>query len=495
MKKLNLLAFDIGASNGRGIIGSFDGERISLTPVGGFDNNFIQDGPLAFWDYEHILDNLKACFSAAKRQGLAPDCFGVDTWGVDYGLLDKDGRLLENPRAYRMSSDREMHAAWEKLPKRAFFDITGIAALNFNTVYQLYRRVLEGDPALGKAETLLMMPDLLGYGLTGVKKNEYTDASTSGMLDVLGKGWSREIIETLGLPAKIFAEIDLPGSLRGSLKKELAEELGVHEVPFAAVGSHDTASAVAAIPGSGDFAFCSSGTWSLFGFESDKPVLSDFVFENNFSNEGTVQGGYRPLKNIMGLWLVQECRRDWAKKSGEAPLDWEYIKAEAAKAAPFQSILDPDYPAFYKAGEMPEKIRAYCKKTGQKQPETIGEIARACYESLALKYRWAVERLAEMKGRPVTSLNIVGGGIQNLQLNQMAADSTGLPTTVGPIEGAAMGNALMQAIALGEIKDLAEAREVVRRSVKTRVYEPRRSAAWDEAYGRMLQNMKEFSND
>ena len=494
MKTLNLLAFDMGASNGRGILGVFDGNRMDLQPVGGFDNNFIQQGTLGYWDYQHILDNLKACFANAKHQGMTPDCFGIDTWGVDYGLLDKDDNLIENPRAYRMSGDEEMHAAWEKISKREFFDITGLAALNFNTVYQLYRRVLEKDPALAQARTLLFMPDLLGFGLTGVKKSEYTMASTSGLLDVRTRAFSGEILDRLNIPRHIFREIDMPGTLRGSLRKDLAEELGLPLVPYAAVGGHDTASAVAAIPGQGDFAFCSSGTWSLFGFESKTPVLSDFVYDSNFSNEGTVQGGYRPLKNIMGLWLAQECRRDWAKKTGET-LDWEYIKAEAVKAEPFRSILDPDYPAFYKAGDMPAKIREYCKKTGQPEPETIGQFARCVYESLALKYRRAVERLSDMKGRPVTSLNIVGGGIQNLQLNQMAADSTGLVTTVGPTEGAAMGNALLQAIALGEIKDLNEAREVVRRSVQTTVYEPKRTAAWDEAYARMLAYMEEMTRD
>ncbi len=492
MKTLNLLAFDIGASNGRGIIGAFDGQKIELIPVGTFDNNFVQQGALGYWDYNSILNNLKGCFAAAKREGLSPDCFGVDTWGVDYGLLDENHNLIENPRAYRISTDEEMLAAWQKISKRELFDITGLAALNFNTVYQLYRRVMENDPALKKASALLFTPDLLGFGLSGEIKSEYTIASTSGLLDVKTGTWSQHILDTLGIPGKIFQPLDRPGTLRGSLKADIASELGLPRVAYAAVGGHDTASAVAAIPGTGDFAFCSSGTWSLFGVESDTPVLSDFVYESSFSNEGTVQGGFRPLKNIMGLWLAQECRRDWAKKTGET-LDWEYIKAEAVKAEPFRSIIDPDYPAFYKAGDMPGKISEYCRATNQPVPETIGQFARAVYESLALRYRWAVERLGEMKGKPLTALNITGGGIQNLQLNQMAADSTGLVTTVGPIEGAAMGNALMQAVAMGEIKDLAQAREVVRASVETRVYEPKHTQAWDDAYGRMLRNAEKMN--
>ncbi len=494
MKSLDLLAFDIGASNGRGIIGRFDGRTLRLETAGFFDNNFVQRDGMCSWDYARILENVKQVFRKAKSAGFKPACFGIDTWGVDYGLLDGEGRLLEDPRAYRSSSDTEMKAAWEKVPRREMFQRTGIAALNFNTVYQLYRRVLEGDGALKNAQALLLMPDLLGYSLTGVKKSEYTIASTSNLLDVRARDWDRDLMGRLSIPEKLFTELDMPGTLRGELLGDVAAELGLPRVPFAAVGAHDTASAVAAIPGAGDFAFCSSGTWSLFGIETEEPVLNDFVFSNNFSNEGTVQGGFRPLKNIMGLWIIQECRREWARETGET-LDWETIKAEAAKARPLMSVLDPDYPEFYKAGGMPGKIRAYCRKTGQKEPGTVGEFARAVYESLALKYRWAVERLGEMKGRPIRSLNITGGGIQNLLLNQMAADSTGLPVTAGPIEGAAMGNALLQAVALGEIRDLAQAREVVRASVETRVYEPRRTPAWDEAYHRMLRNMEAMKDD
>ncbi len=489
MKTLDLLAFDIGASNGRGIVCRFDGNRAAMHPVGYFENNFRDAGGVPSWDYANILASVKNVFAQAKAAGFSPACFGIDTWGVDYGLLDGAGSLIGNPRAYRYSTETEMKAAWERIPRRELFDITGIAALDFNTVYQLYRRVLEGDPELKAAQTLLFMPDLLGYSLTGVAACEYTIATTSGMLDVRSRAFSPRILEALSIPGHLFPAIDMPGTLRGALLPQFADELGAGRVPLAAVGTHDTASAVAAIPGEGDFAFCSSGTWSLFGVESDTPLLTDFVFQTNFSNEGTVQGGFRPLKNIMGLWIIQECRREWAK--GGEKLDWEFIKAEAARAPALRSVLDPDSPEFFKAGNMPGKIRDYCKRTGQPQPDSVGEFARCVYESLALKYRWAVEKLGRMKGKPVTSLNMTGGGIQNLLLCQMTADSTGLPVTAGPIEGAALGNALMQAVALGEIKDVGEAREVVRRSVETKVYQPRRTPAWDDAYARMLRQMEE----
>ncbi len=486
---LDLLAFDLGASNGRGILGHFDGERIALTSAGHFENNFIPEGELGYWDLPHILGQMKLCFQKAKALGHAPACFGIDTWGVDYGLLDAEGQLIENPRAYRVSTDREMEAAWQKISKRQLFDLSGIAALNFNTVYQLYRRVLADDPALRKAHTLLLMPDLLGYLLTGEKRSEYTMATTTGLLDVHTQDWSADIMQALSIPQGIFTQIDRAGTLRGTMTRQVAEALGVDAVPFAAVGTHDTASAVAAIPGKGNFAFCSSGTWSLFGVETEKPVLNEFVFASNFSNEGTVQGGYRPLKNIMGLWIIQECRREWTRQG--TPYSWDQIVALAREAEPLRSVVDPDDGPFFQAGAMPEKIRAYCRRTGQPVPETVGQIARTVYESLALKYRWALERLGEMRGQPIESLNIVGGGIQNQLLNQMAADSTGLVTTVGPTEGAVLGNLLMQLVALGQLSGIGQAREVAKASVETHQYQPNRSQAWEDAYGRLLKYMEE----
>ncbi|MDD4080738.1 MAG: rhamnulokinase [Eubacteriales bacterium] len=489
MKTTDLLAFDIGASNGRGIIARFDGEKITLHRVGGFENNFILKGDMGYWDFRHILSEMKALFQNARQQGFEPACFGIDTWGVDYGLLDNQGELIEDPRAYRSATDQELEAAWEKLDKKKLFGLTGIAALNFNTVYQLYRRVLSGDGALKKARTLLMMPDLLGYYLTGAVGTEYTNATTTGLLDVSTRAWSREITDALGIPMGILTPIDRAGTLRGRLKADIADSLGFGLVPFAAVGTHDTASAVAAIPGEGNFAFCSSGTWSLFGVETKEPVLTDFVYNANFSNEGTVQGGFRPLKNIMGLWLIQECRRVWTKEEGKE-YTWPEIQAMARAVPPLQCVVDPDEQRFFAAGGMPKKIQEYCRETGQKVPETIGEIARCVYESLALKYRWAVERLGEIRGGDIQSLNIVGGGIQNPLLNQMAADATGLVTTVGPIEGAALGNALMQAQALGLVKDINEARALARASVETTRYEPNTTQQWVDAYGKLKQLME-----
>ena len=481
----NLLAFDLGASNGRAILGQLENGKLTMRELHRFENNFIEMNGVYYWDLPYLFNQLKLGLLAFKQANVGElHCFGIDTWGVDYGLLDKNGHLLGDPRAYRYSVDEDFKEAWKTVDFTTLFARTGIANMNFNTVYQLYRRKRQEDVALKNAKTLLLMPDLLGYFLTGEAKSEYSNVTTTMLYNPTTKDWDWETIEALGLPKEIFTPIDQAGSLRGNLRPELAEELGLNRAPFAAVGTHDTASAVAAIPGSGSFAFCSSGTWSLFGVETDKPILEDKVRDANFSNEGTVQGGFRPLKNIMGLWLIQECRREWLKEGHN--FSWNDIVALAREAEPLRSIVDPDHGEFFAGGNMVSKIKAFCKKTGQPVPETPGQIARCIYESLALKYRWALERLEEIKGQRLDSLNIVGGGIQNKLLNQMVADALDRPVITGPIEGAAMGNLLTQAMALGEIKDINELRQVVRNSEAVETYTPNHTAAWEAAYEKLL---------
>ena len=481
----NLLAFDLGASNGRAILGQLDGGKLHLRELHRFENNYIEMNGVFYWDLPYLFNQLKQGLLAFRHANVGElDCFGIDTWGVDYGLLDRNGHLLGNPRAYRYSVDADAEAVWETVGFPTLFARTGIANNNYNTLYQLYRRKREGDVALENAETLLLLPDLLGYFLTGEKKSEYTEVTTSMLYNPTTKDWDWQTIRELGLPENIFTPIDRAGTLRGKLRPELAAELGLNQAHFAAVGTHDTASAVAAIPGSGSFAFCSSGTWSLFGVETDHPILTDSVRDANFTNEGTIQGGFRPLKNIMGLWLIQECRRDWQKQGRN--YSWNEIVAEAEQAEPFRSILDPDYGEFFAGGDMVKKIQNFCRKTSQPVPETVGQIARCIYESLALKYRWALERLEEIKGERIGQLNIVGGGIQNKLLNQMAADAIDRPVVTGPIEGAAIGNLLAQAMALGEIRTMDELRDVVRASEPVSRYEPNHTPAWQAAYTRLL---------
>ena len=486
----NLLAFDLGASNGRAIWGRLENGKLTMQELHRFENNYVEMNGVFYWDLPYLYNQLKKGLLAFRQLNVGElDCFGIDTWAVDYGLLDENGHLLGNPRAYRMAVDADVERVWETVDFPTLFARTGIANLNFNTVYQLARRKAENDVALANAKTMLMIPDLLGYFLTGEAKSEYTNVTTSMLFDPVAMDWDWETIEQLGLPKHIFTQVDRAGQLRGCLRPELAQELDLNQAPFAAVGTHDTASAVAAIPGSGSFAFCSSGTWSLFGVETDKPLLSEDVRKANFSNEGTIQGRFRPLKNIMGLWLIQECRRDWIKRTGK-DISWNEIVKEAEQAEPFRTIIDPDYGEFFSGGDMIRKVQDYCRKVGQPIPETVGQIARAIYESLALKYRWALEHLENIKGMRLDQLNIVGGGIQNRLLNQMVADSLNRPVVTGPIEGAAMGNLLAQAMALGDIRDIDELRQIVRNSEPVETWTPNHTEAWENAYQTLLALMK-----
>ena len=481
----NLLAFDLGASNGRAILGQLENGKLTMRELHRFENNYIEMNGVFYWDLPYLFNQLKQGLLAFRQANVGPlDCFGIDTWGVDYGLLDKNGHLLSNPRSYRYAVDEDFEEAFQVIDFPTLFARTGIANQNFNTIYQLYRRKRQGDVALDNAQTLLLMPDLLGYFLTGEMKSEYTNVTTSMLYNPTTKDWDWESIRALGLPEHIFTPIDRAGTLRGKLRPELAQELGLNQAAFAAVGTHDTASAVAAIPGTGSFAFCSSGTWSLFGVETDKPILTEEVRNANFANEGTIQGGFRPLKNIMGLWLIQECRRDWIRTGTK--YSWDEIVQHAKQAEPLRSIIDPDYGEFFAGGNMVAKIQKFCRDTNQPVPETVGQIARCIYESLALKYRWALERLEEIKGQNIDTLNIVGGGIQNKLLNQMVADSINRPVITGPVEGAAIGNLLAQAMALGEIKNLEELRQVVRNSEAVETYQPNHTKEWENAYQRML---------
>lgn len=488
MKRVyHLLAFDLGASNGRAILGTFDGDRIEMQELHRFENNYIEMNGVFYWDLPYLFNQMKQGLLAFQRLGVGElDCMGIDTWGVDYGLLDRNGHLLGDPRSYRYATDEDVAETHKVVDFPTLYSRTGIGSMSFNTVYQLHKRVREGDVALQAADKLLLLPDLLGYFLTGELGAEYTHATTTMLLDAKTRDWDWQTIDALGIPRKIFPKIQPSCTLRGCLRPELAQELGLNRAAYAAIGCHDTASAVAAIPGSGSFAFCSSGTWSLFGVETDHAIVTEEARQANFSSEGTIQGGCRPLQNIMGLWLIQECRRDWAKQTG-ATLSWNDIVIEAKKAEPFRSVIDPDYSEFYAGGDMVRKIQDFCRKTEQPVPETVGQIARCIYESLALRYRLALEGLEAIKGQKLDSLNIVGGGCNNKLLNQMAADSLDRKVITGPVEGAAIGNLLGQAMALGAIRDLDDLRRVVRNSEAVEEYLPNHTEAWDAAYARMLR--------
>ena len=489
-KVRNLLAFDLGASNGRAILGQFDGDRITMRELHRFENNYIEMNGVFYWDTPYLFNQLKQGLIAFKQGQFGDlDAFGIDTWGVDYGLLDRNGHLAGVPRSYRLGTQADIDAVKAQIPADVLYQRSGIdTGLTFNTLYQLYRRKREGDPALEIADTLLLTPDLLGYFLTGAKGTDYTIATTTQLYNPTTKDWDWETIETLGLPKHIFTKIDKTGTIRGHLRPDVCEEIGINPAAFVAVGSHDTASAVAAIPGKGSFAFCSSGTWSLFGAEMDKPDLSSEAAAAGFSNEGTIQGGFRPLNTIIGMWIIQECRRDWLKNGID--ISWDGVVQEARNAEPLRSIINPDSPEFYSGGNMEKKIQDFCRKTNQPVPETIGQVARCVYESLALKYRHALEGLQKMKGQRIDSLNIVGGPINNRFLDQLIADSLDRQVVTGPVEGAAIGNLLTQAMALGDIADLDALRQVVRNSEAVEVWEPHHTTDWENAYQKLLTFLK-----
>lgn len=483
-KVYKFLAFDFGASSGRAMLATFDGAKITLEEKHRFSNDPVTVNGSLYWDVLRLFHEIKQGILKCANSGDRDiDCIGIDTWGVDYGLLDKNGKLLGNPYHYRDTRTEGMYdAAFKRVPKEEIFRETGIAFNWFNTLFQLLAAKLAQDVALEQAETLLFMPDLLNYFLTGEKKTEYTIASTSQMFDSRKHTWASGLLEKLDIPTDIFTEVVYPGEKVGVLKAELAEELGVAQIPVIAVASHDTGSAVASVPvpDKDDFIYISSGTWSLMGVELDEPNVSEGAFAHNFTNEGGVNKTVRFLKNIMGLWLIQESKRQW-EREGEA-LSFNELEQQANAAKPFESMIDPDYPAFQTPGNMPRRIQEYCEKTGQKVPETKGEVVRCIAQSLAFKYRNTIEGMEEVTGKKYSVLNIVGGGIKDKMICQFTANATKRTVEAGPVEATSIGNVIVQAMAMGAIGDLSQGRQVVKDSFDIAQYIPQDSAAWDAAY-------------
>ncbi|MBQ7312961.1 MAG: rhamnulokinase, partial [Clostridia bacterium] len=415
---------------------------------------------------------------------------GIDTWGVDYGYLDKNGALLSNPYNYRdVRTEGIQDYVFQNIaPLSEIYGVTGIQSLNLNSIYQIAADLRDHPWVVENAETMLFMPDLLGYMLTGEKKTEYTIASTGAILDAEKRDYALDLLAKFGLPEKLHCEIVQPGTELGALLPAIEEETGNTGAKVIKVASHDTASAVLAVPAEDeDFLYISSGTWSLMGIESKTPVINDLSAKYNFTNEGGVFGTIRILKNIMGLWIEQESRRQWTREGTKYSFDELSEMALASK--PFQCFIDPDDQLFATAGNMPRRIREYCEKTGQHVPETVGEIVRCIFESLALRYRWTAEKLEELTGRTYPVINIVGGGTKEEMLSQFTADASHRKVCAGPVEATALGNIAMQCIASGEIKDMWEARRIIRNSTDIKEYAPdmENAAAWDEAYARFLK--------
>jgi rhamnulokinase len=475
------LAFDFGAESGRAILGTLESERLTLEELHRFQNIPVRVHSSLYWDTLRLWHEIRQALAIAGRERRVKlDGIGVDTWGVDFALLGSDGALLENPRHYRDARTNGIpDKAFKVVPREEIFAQTGIQVMQINTLYQLYAMRLAGAPALANARTLLMTPDLFNYWLTGVAKSELTIASTSQLYNSRLGGWATDLLDRLGLPKTILPEIVPPGTILGPLLPEVAEAAGLGATAVYATGCHDTASAVAAAPAEGDsWCYISSGTWSLMGVQLDEPVIDARSLALNLTNEMGAGGKTRLLKNIAGLWLLQECRRAWALAGRE--YSYEELAAMAASAPPFSAVIDPD--AFLEPGDMPSKICTYCRSTGQQAPGSVAAIARAIFESLALRYREVLESLEALLGRRIEIIHIVGGGSRNRLLNQFAADATGRNVVAGPSEATAMGNVLIQAIGAGELPGLAEAREIVRRSSALETFTPHTAAEWDRAY-------------
>jgi rhamnulokinase len=487
MAEAKFLALDLGAESGRAVVGHFDGQSLRLEEIHRFPNGPVLVNGHLHWDALRLLSELKAGTRLAIQKFKSVVSLGLDTWGVDFGLLDGQGNLLGNPYHYRDSrTEGMMEALFERVPRDQVFEYTGIQFMQLNTLYQLFSMRVNQSPILDIARTFLTMPDLFNYWLTGRKVCEFSNATTTQFYDPRAKTWATELLERLDLPASILGEIVPPGTVLGDLLPDVAAELGVDPIPVIAPACHDTGSAVAAVPASErDYAYISSGTWSLMGVEVNEPVITPQSLDYNFTNEGGVCGTFRLLKNIMGLWLVQECRREWARAG--ASYDYATLTQMAADAPPFGPIVDVDDHLFLAPGDMPGRIYQYCRDTGQAVPETKGQILRCALESLALRYRWVLEKLEAMMGRPIGVVHIIGGGMQNELLCQFATDAMQRPVVTGPIEATAMGNMLMQALALGYIDSLSEGRQVIRNSFAVRTYEPGAGEPWAEAYDRYLK--------
>ncbi|HEV3477699.1 MAG TPA: rhamnulokinase family protein [Rubrobacteraceae bacterium] len=484
------LAVDLGAESGRALLGRFDGERMALEEVHRFPNTpvLLPDG--LHWDVLGIFAQIKDGLARTAKDAGRIASMGVDSWGVDFALLDEDGALISNPYHYRDSRTEGMaERAFDRMPREEIYEVTGIQFMPINTLYQLL--AMEGSPLLGAAHSLLLIPDLIGYWLTGERACEFTNASTTQLCDARSGGWAGELIEAMGFPRHIFAEIIPPGTQLGSLLPGVADETGAEGgIPVTAVASHDTASAVVAVPAESEtFAYISSGTWSLVGVELPEPAIALEGLRANFTNEGGFGGTTRFLKNVMGLWLLQECRRTWAREGQDYSYEELTRLAEAVGVA--GSLVDPDDPGFLPPGDMPGRIRRFCAETGQSPPEEPGAVVRCVLESLALKYRWALERAEAITGRRAEVVHIVGGGVRNTLLCQLTADATRRPVLAGPVEATALGNLMVQAYALGYLGSLEEIRAAVRGSpVEVRDYEPEGSGDdWEEAYERLQRIM------
>jgi rhamnulokinase len=488
----NFLAFDLGASSGRAMLGTIADQRLSLTEIHRFENKMVEIDNHFYWNiftiFNELKTGLKKCISDF---GIQPDSIAIDTWGVDFAFVDKDGEITSLPFAYRdHRTDHAMEDFYKIIPKEELYLMTGIQLMQFNSLFQLFVSHQTNPSQYESGKDLLFMPDALSYLFCGVKKNEFSIASTSQLLKPGQLTYEERLFAAMGVDPSLMQEIVLPGTLLGMIKPEVLKETGSSEIPVIAVASHDTASAIVSVPASGqNWAYISSGTWSLMGIESDKPLISKEILDLNFTNEGGVAGTTRFLKNIMGMWLLQECRRIW---STEVDYSWCEMVDLSTHAQPFKCLIDPDYPDFLNPADMPKAIIQFCQKTGQTPPESHGEFIRCIFESLAMKYRLTLDSIQSVVSYPIEKVHIIGGGTNNELLCQYSANALELPVVAGPCEATAIGNIMVQAKAMNAVASLEEIRQMVKNSFETKTYEPEDSLIWQEQMER-FKNIVGFS--
>ena len=481
-------AVDLGATSGRVILAAIDGDEITLEEISRFPDPIIEMQGHFYWDLPAIYKSVIEGLGAIAARGLAIESVGIDTWGVDFAMFGRDGALLRLPYCYRdPHTDGAPEKFFERMPCKTLYEKTGIQIMNFNSVFQFDALRRNGCSALEAADKILFIPDALAYMLTGNAVTEYTIASTAQMIDPRTKQWDPDIMNELGLSPEKFGRMTMSGDMIGTLTAEAQRLTGLGAVPVVAVASHDTGSAVAAVPAEDDdFAYLSSGTWSLMGIESKEPIIDERSFAMNFTNEGGVEGTVRVLKNICGMWLLERCRAEWPETS------YSEIAAAAEQAEPFRSVINPDAPCFANPPLMTEAIDDYCRRTGQPVPESVGQYARCIFESLALRYRQVIEMLKTLSPHPIEKLYVIGGGARNEMLNRFTADATGIPVETGSSESTALGNVMMQAKHAGVAGSVAEMRGMIRASLAdSRRYEPTDGERWQAAYEMYLRRTGE----
>lgn len=487
MKTKKYIAFDIGASNGRCMVGSFDGNKITLEEINRFENGYVQVMDHYYWNMLHIFNEVK--ISLRKSAGIFKReiaGIGVDTWGLDFALFDKQGSMLSNPFCYRdPQTNGMMEEAFKRVPREILFQTTGLQFMQINSLYQMLAMVISDSPLLQIAEKYLMIPDIINYWLTGEAVCEYTNASNSQFLDARSKQWAYPILKAMKIPDHIFPKILEAGNVLGDVRQSILDETDLFSLPVIATVTADTGAAVASVPAECEnFAYLSSGTWGLLGVELPQPMLTDQVLEYNFGNEGGVFNTVRLLRNIPNLWLVQECRRIWSLEGQNH--SWEELIHFAEEANPFIAYIDPDQPQFLIPEHMPITIQDTCRKTRQRVPESKGDIIRLSLENLAFKYRHTIDKLTKILGRTPEAFHIVGGGSRNKMLCQYAANACNMPVIVGPEEATALGNIMVQMIALGDLRSHNEGRELIKKSFPTEKYYPENPLIWENEYQQFL---------